>query len=88
MRVHPEILEQQKLPPALVTKRNLAGAVRGHPRLRALPDAQRRGHPQVLPARLQEGAEEALPGAPGGAGEELEVLAADMRGARATGTTT
>ena len=36
--------------------------------------AGRHGDPQVLPQRLEEGAEEALPGAAGRAGEELEVL--------------
>ena len=39
MRVHPEILERQKLPPALVTKKHLERALRGHPQLRALPAA-------------------------------------------------
>ena len=44
--------------------------------------------PQVLPARLEGGAEEALPRAPRRAGEELEVLAGRRRRSASTGTTT
>ena len=36
VRVHPEILDAQKLPAELITKRHLERALRGHPRLRAL----------------------------------------------------
>ena len=37
VRVHPEMLARQRLPAQLVTARHLAGALRGHQRLRALP---------------------------------------------------
>jgi len=40
---------------------HLGGPVRRHPQRRALPCPQRRGHPQVLPARVEEGAAKALP---------------------------
>jgi len=36
VRVHPEILAKEKIPPALVTKKYLGRTVRGHFRLRAL----------------------------------------------------
>ena len=42
VRVHPEFLAKQKLPPKLVDEGHLEGALPGHPRLRALPRAQRR----------------------------------------------
>ena len=41
VRVHPEILAAQKLPPSLVTPRIWTRALRGHQRVRALPRAQR-----------------------------------------------
>ena len=31
VRVHPEFLAKQKLPPTLVTQEHLEGALRGHP---------------------------------------------------------
>ncbi len=52
----------------------LGGPLRGHQRLRAAPRPQRHAHPQVLPARLQGGAEEALPGAARRPRKALEVL--------------
>ena len=52
----PELLSKQQLPEQLVTQAHLEGALRGHQRLRALSRAQRLRDPQVLPARLQEGA--------------------------------
>ena len=61
VRVHPELLDAQQLPPTLVAEGHLEGALRGHQRLRALPVAQRRRHPQVLPARLEGGAAAAVP---------------------------
>ena len=63
VRVHPEFLAGQKLPPELLDEGHLGRALPGHPRLRALPGAQRDDRPEVLPARLQEGAEAALPAA-------------------------
>ncbi len=61
VRVHPELLARQRLPRRLVTKRIWKERFDGHPRRRALPGAQRRRDLQVLPARLAEGAEAALP---------------------------
>jgi len=61
---------------------DLGGALRGHPRLRALHVAQRLRHPQVLPERVEGEAEGALPGAHRAAGQELEVLARRREGAR------
>ncbi len=59
VRVHPELLAKQNLPPKLVTKNIWTGAVRGHQRLRAAPCQERHRADQVLPACLQGGAEEA-----------------------------
>ena len=81
VRVHPEILEKQKLPRQVRHEAHLGGAVRGHPGLRALPGAPGLRDPQVLPARLEQGAEGALPRAPRSAGEELEVLDGRREGA-------
>ena len=74
VRVHPELLEKQKLPPELVTKDIWKERFQDIRDFRALPDPQRRRHPQVLSARLEQGAEEAFPRAHRGAGEKLEVL--------------
>ena len=63
VRVHPEILTQQKLPPGKRGRQVLGGALRRHQPLRAAP---RRNGTLVLKfflQRLEEGAEEALPGA-------------------------
>ena len=57
VRVHPEFLESQQLPAELRHEGHLGGALPGHPRVRALPGPQRHRRPQVLPARLEEGAE-------------------------------
>ena len=88
VRVHPEILEGQKLPPELVGKNDLGAALRGHRQLRALPRPQRHADPQVLPARVARRAEEALPRAHRRAGEELEVSARRRAASAATGTST
>ncbi len=60
----------------------------GHPRVRALPVAQRRAHPQVLPARVARGAEAPVPGAHRRAGEELEVLRGRRAASAPTGAST
>ena len=75
VRVHPESAAAQSIPAELARQRHLGAALPGHPRLRAAPGAQRHGGPQVLPPRVEEGAEEALPRAARRPGEELEVLA-------------
>ena len=85
VNVHPEFLAGQKLPPQVVGEEHLEGPLPGHPRVRALPVAQRRAHPQVLPARVARRAEEALPRAHRRAREELEVLRRRREGARALG---
>ena len=61
----------------------LGRALRGHPGFRALPRPPGLRDPQVLPERLEEGAEGPLPGAAREAGEELEVLAGRRPGAQA-----
>ncbi len=50
VRVHPEILGSQRLPPAVMSKTDLDGALRGHRRLRAALAAQRRRGAEILPA--------------------------------------
>ena len=88
VRVHPEFLAKQKLPPELVTKDIWKERFEDIRSFERYLDAQRRRHPQVLPPRVEEGAEEALSRAPREPGEELEVLGQRRQGARATGTTT
>ena len=39
VRIHPEFLKKQTLPPELVTKGHLEGALPRHPQFRAVPDA-------------------------------------------------
>ena len=51
-------------------------------------DPQRHRHPEVLPPRLEEGAEEALPRAARRTGQELEVLDHRRRTSASTGTST
>ena len=62
---------------------HLARAIRRHQRLRALPVAAGRAGPEVLPARLEGRAAQALPRAARQAREELEVLARRRRRAQA-----
>ena len=67
--------------PTLRDEGHLEGAPRGHRRPRALPRSQRRRGREVLPARLEGGAEAALPRAARPAREELEVLVRRREGA-------
>ena len=83
VRVHPEFLGKQKLPAELITPADLAGAVPGHQRVRALSGAQRVRDPEVLPQRLARRTAPPLPRAARPAGEELEVLARGSGRARA-----
>ena len=74
VRVHPELLQNQKLPPSLVTKeiwRERFADINAFERY-----LTRNGIVvlQVLPACFEEGAEAAVPGAARQAGQELEVL--------------
>ena len=85
VRVHPEFLAGQKLPERVRDEAHLGRAISGHPRLRALPHAQRDDRAEVLPARLEGGAAEALSRAARSAGEELEVLRQRREGARVLG---
>ena len=75
VRVHPEILAKQKIPPQAGDQKHLARAVRGYLRVRAISRAQRHRDPEILPQRLEAGAARALSRPAGGAREELEVLA-------------
>ena len=85
VRVHPELLHGQKLPPQLVTDdiwKERFEDVRNIERYLA-----RNGvvDPEVLPARVEGRAEEAVPRAPAAAGEELEVLDGRRQGAELLG---
>ena len=64
---------------------DLAGALRGHSRLRALLGPQRHRAAEILPARLKGGAAQALPRADRGTRQALEILAARRCGAQALG---
>ena len=88
VRVHPEILAAQKIPPTLVGKKVWDERYQDIRGVRAAPGAQRHADPQVLPQRLERRAEEALPRADRPAGEELEVLRRRRRRSARTGTTT
>ncbi len=80
VRVHPEILEKQRLPKRLVTKRIWKERFEDVAAFEQYPGAKRLRDREVLPARVEEGAERALPRAAGAAGEELEVLAGRREG--------
>ena len=88
VRVHPEILERQKLPTAGARAGRLEAPLPRDQRLGALPRRQRLPHREALPQPLEGGAAQPLPAADRPAREELEVLGRRRRGARATGTTT
>ena len=66
----------------------LGGALRGHQRLRAPPRPERDEDREVLPPRLEGGAEEALPRSPRHARQGVEVQRGRRRRAGAAGTTT
>ena len=61
VRVHPEILAAQRTPAAGSEQGHLEAPLRGHQRLRAAPGRQRHCRAQVLPQRLERGAEETFP---------------------------
>ncbi len=73
LKVHPEWLEPQRLPPGERDERVLAGALRGHQHLRAPPRPQRHEGREVLPPRLEGGPEGAVHRAARPAGEGVEV---------------
>ena len=88
VRVHPEFLREAEAAARPGDQGHLEGTLPGHPQLRAVPGAQRRGRAQVLPPRLEEGAEAAIPGAHRKPGEELEVLRRATSPSAGTGTST
>ena len=88
LQVHPEWLEAQTAPAGTARKPVLEGAVRRHQRLRAPPRPQRDEDREVLPPRLQGGAEAALPRPPREARQGVEVQRGRRRRARAIGTPT
>ena len=73
LRVHPEWLERAAAAARRPRRAVLAGALRGHQRLRAAPRPQRHEDREVLPPRLEGGAEAALPRAPRQARQGVEV---------------
>jgi polyphosphate kinase 2 (PPK2 family) len=84
VRVHPEILAKQKIPPRLVT-RNIWRERFEDIVIRELSLSQRHGDPEVLPQRIEAGAARALARQAGPALEELEVLDGRHRRAGAVG---
>ena len=85
VRVHPQILAGQKLPPKLKARRHLEPALPRDQRLGALPD--RPGLPvrQAVPQRQQGGAAPPVPGPHRRAREELEVQRQRRQGAGVLG---
>ena len=81
VRVHPEILEKQKIPSALLGKDVFEDRYRD---IRAFERylSERNRRSQVLPPRVPQGTEAAFPRAARGPGEELEVLGQRPRRAR------
>ena len=65
VRVHPEFLNMEKLPPETVKKDIWKQALRTDQRLRALPGSQRRRSTKVLSQRLSRRTTPAFPGASG-----------------------
>ena len=60
VRVHPDILKNERVPEELMTKEHLAGAIRGHQKLRALSGAQRNGSTKILFEYFEERTEAAV----------------------------
>ena len=82
VRVHPEILQKQKVPRELLTKRIWDER---HEDIRALPRTQWRSRPQVFPPCLEGGTKTPLPRPHRHAGEKLEVLCGRRARARILG---
>jgi polyphosphate kinase 2 (PPK2 family) len=74
VRIHPEFLVKQKLPPELVDKNIWGAAFRRHPQFRTIPDEERCNRAEILSPCFKEGTETAVPGANRRHAEELEVL--------------
>ena len=60
VRVHPEFLAAEAAARA-GRQAHLEGTLRGHPQLRAVSDAQRRGRAEIFPPRLEAGTETPVP---------------------------
>ena len=89
VRVHPEILERQKLPEGGDARRRLEAALPRDQRLGALPHRQRLPHRQAVPQPLEGGAATPLPAPDRPARTTTgSSRTADVARARATGTTT
>ena len=88
VRVHPQILANQKLPAAAQGPRHLEAALPRDQRLGALPDRPGLSVRQAVPQPQQGGAAPPVPGPHRRAREELEVQRQRRQGARRTGTTT
>ena len=78
VRVHPELLPKQQMPRELVTKHIWKERYEDINALERYLGAKRHRHPQVLPARVQEGTAQALPEAARRARQAVEVLAGDL----------
>jgi hypothetical protein len=74
VRVHPEVLERQRLPAAECWQENLGSPARRHRPFRGLPDSTGNDHPQVLFASVARGAEKAVHAATGTTAQALEIL--------------
>ena len=74
VRVHPELLDREKLPPAAKGEPRLETALPRDQRLGALPRRQRHPRRQAVPQPVAGGAADPLPAPDRPAGEELEVL--------------
>ena len=85
VRVHPEFLAGQKLPERMRDEEHLGRALSGHPRVRALPHAQRNDRAEIFPPRLEERSRRSAFSSGSTAGEELEVLRHRREGARLLG---
>ncbi len=85
VRVHPQILAGQKLPPSSKRRRHLEPPLPRDQRLGALPHRPGLPHRQALPQRQQGGATPPVPRPHRRAGQELEVQRQRREGARLLG---
>ncbi len=85
VRVHPELLEKQNLPPKLVTDDIWTAALRGHQQFRIASRPQRHRAHQVLSQYLQGRATRAPAGSRRRSRQEMEVHSLRRRGAQAVG---
>ena len=88
VRVHPAILEGQKLPTGEEGQGHLGPALPAGQRLGGVPLRPGLHDRQAVPQPVEGGAAQAVPGPDRRAGQELEVQRRGREGARRTGTTT